>query len=145
MESETPMFEIAFNNMAEELKEVRQQQAETNKALSVLGEKMESFGQRLSNLKVITPPINTVRIAHTIEEGIMKIKNTIEEQPKSIIRQFKILLFPQHNAGEYYRLVFGRILFWVFVFLTVTYLFVLAYQSSFVGYVYGISLNEAHH
>lgn len=35
MESETPMFEIAFNNMAEELKEVRLQQAETNKILSV--------------------------------------------------------------------------------------------------------------
>src|SRR5205085_1842555 len=59
MESETPMFEIAFNNMAEEFKEVRQQQVETNKALSVLGEKMESFGQKLTNLKITPPPVDT--------------------------------------------------------------------------------------
>jgi hypothetical protein len=128
METETPMLEIAFNNMAEELKEVRLQQAETNKTLSAFGEKLESFGQRLSNLKVITPPINTVPIAHTIDEGIMKIKSTIEDQPKSIIRQFKILQFPEYNAGEYYRIVFGRILFWLFVFLTVTYLYLLGQQ-----------------
>lgn len=37
-------------------------------------------------------------------------------------------MFPEYNAGEYYRLVFARMLFWVFAFLTATYLYVLAQQ-----------------
>ena len=128
METETPMLEIAFNNMVEEFREVRQQQAETNKVLSILAEKIRIFEERLDNPKVVPAPVNTVPITYALEEGIKKIKSTIEEQPKSIIRQFKILLFPEHNAREFYRIVFGRILFWMLIFLAITYLFALGRQ-----------------
>jgi hypothetical protein len=57
-----------------------------------------------------------------------KIKSAIEEQPKSVIRQFRILLFPEYGATEYYKLVFGRILFWMLIFLVATYLFTLGKQ-----------------
>ena len=57
-----------------------------------------------------------------------KIKSAIEEQPKSVIRQFRILLFPEYGATEYYKLVFGRILFWMLIFLIATYLLTLGKQ-----------------
>jgi hypothetical protein len=56
---------------------------------------------------------------------IEQVQATIMAQPKSIVRQIKILLFPEQNAREDYRLVFGRLLFWMMIFLIATYLFVL--------------------
>jgi hypothetical protein len=52
----------------------------------------------------------------------------IEEQPKNITKNFRILLFPEHNAREYYKVVFGRLLFWMMIFLIATYLFSLGKQ-----------------
>jgi hypothetical protein len=36
------------------------------------------------------------------------IAGTIGNQPKSITRQYKLLLFPEHDAREYYRIVFWK-------------------------------------
>ena len=55
-----------------------------------------------------------------------QLQATVMSQPKSIVRQFRILLFPEQNAGKYYRLVFGRLLFWMMIFLLATYLFALS-------------------
>ena len=54
-------------------------------------------------------------IMTTNSQGLDKINNTIEAQPKSITRQFRILLFPEYGAREYYGLVFGRALMWMFL------------------------------
>src|SRR3989442_14020174 len=59
---------------------------------------------------------------------IAQVQATIMAQPKNIVRQLRILLFPEQNATEYYRLVFGRLLFWMMIFLTATYLFALSKQ-----------------
>jgi hypothetical protein len=37
-------------------------------------------------------------------------------------------LFQEYGATEYYQLVFGKILFWLFIFLAATYLFTLGKQ-----------------
>ena len=70
--------------------------------------------------------MNVQPIATAIDSGLDKIKSTIEAQPKSITKQFRVLLFPEYNAMEYYKLVFGRVLFWMLMFLIVTYLYLLA-------------------
>jgi hypothetical protein len=44
------------------------------------------------------PAINAQSIATAIACGLNKIKSTIEAQPKSITKQFRVLLFPQRNG-----------------------------------------------
>ena len=128
MESDIKMLETAFSNLSEEFKEIRQQQVETAKVLIDLKTSVEGFEQKLANLKIPAPQIDTVPITYTIIKGIDKIKSTIEEQPKSLIRQVRILLFPEYGATEYYKLVFGKLLFWMLIFLMATYLFALGKQ-----------------
>ncbi len=107
---EDPILEIAFSNVLEELKEVKQEQQKTITALLLLNKKVDSFEQKLLNLKITAPATNMAPITTTISQELEKIKNTIEAQPKSITRQFRILPFPEHGAREYYGLVFGRLL-----------------------------------
>ncbi len=122
---EDQILEIAFSNVLEELKEVKQEQQKTLTTLLALMEKVDSYEQKLLNLKVTAPATNMVPVTTTIMQGLDKIKNTIEAQPKSITRQFRILLFPEYGAREYYGLVFGRLLMWMFFILIATYLFML--------------------
>ncbi|TDH23982.1 hypothetical protein EXU57_15940 [Segetibacter sp. 3557_3] len=63
--------------------------------------------------------------------GIDKLAAIIEAQPKNIVKQFRILLFPEHGAREYYKVVFGRVLFWMMILVTATYLFSLGRQFIF--------------
>ncbi|MCA6439779.1 MAG: hypothetical protein IM598_07515 [Chitinophagaceae bacterium] len=37
----------------------------------------------------------------------------VESHAKPVRREFRILLFPEHGTTEYYKVVFGRILFWL--------------------------------
>ena len=46
---------------------------------------------------------------------------SIAAQDKPIVRQFRILLFPEQGVREYYKLIFGRVLGWGLLFITITY------------------------
>ncbi len=87
-------------------------------------EKVEGFEQKLKEQGVVKPIINTEPLHAMMTTFTEQVQATIMTQPKSIVRQFRILLFPEENAREYYRLVFGRLLFWMMIFLIATYLFV---------------------
>jgi hypothetical protein len=120
---EQEVLQTVLTELLQELKEVRQQQAETAKALLEVKNKVGAFEQRLSEVKVAPPKVDTQFIAAAVDNGLSKIRSVIEAQPKSVTKEFRVLLFPQYNAGEYYRLVFGKALFWMLMFLIATYLY----------------------
>jgi hypothetical protein len=123
---EAEVMQTVLLEVLGELKEVKQQQAETAKALSEIKGNMASFEQKLAAVKIVPPAIDTEPITAVIKTGFDNVITTIEAQPKSVIKQFRVLLFPEYNTEEYYRIVFGRLLFWMLMFLTVTYLYLLA-------------------
>jgi hypothetical protein len=69
--------------------------------------------------------INIVTITSRITNELGQIQALVEAKPKSITKEFRVLLFPEHNAVEYYRIVFGRPVFWMMILLISTYLFTL--------------------
>lgn len=114
---EPEILESVLTEVLGDLREVKQQQAEQIKLLGGVNSKVEAFNQ--------TPAVDTHALALFIKNAICEIKIMISAQPKSVIRQVRLLLFPEHFAEQYYRLVFGRLLFWMMVFLIATYLFIL--------------------
>lgn len=64
-----------------------------------------------------------------ITNGIQQTQQTEKAQPKTVTRQFRFLLFPKMYADQYYRIVFGRLLFWMMFFLLATYLYLLGKQG----------------
>ena len=122
---EQEVLQTVITELLQELKEVRQQQLETTKAMIEVKNKVGSFDQKLTEVKIATPAVNVHPIASAIDSGLNEIKSTIEAQPKSITKEFRVLLFPEYNAMEYYKLVFSRGLFWMLMFLIATYLYFL--------------------
>jgi hypothetical protein len=125
---ETEMIQTVLTELVEELKELKQQDAKLMAVVSDLNNKVDDFELKLTNIKVTAPATDLKPITSTVHEQLLRIGGIIEEQPKSITRNFRILLFPEHGAREYYKLVFGRLLFWMMIFLIATYLFSLGKQ-----------------
>jgi hypothetical protein len=50
-----------------------------------------------------------------------KIAALLEKRPASVNRQFRVLLFPETNAGEYYKIVFGRLIPWSILFIVIIF------------------------
>jgi hypothetical protein len=93
-----------------------------------LNNKVDDFGLKLNNIRRSAPVTDIEPMTRAINEGVLRLADIIEKQPKSITRQYRIILFPEHGAREYYRIVFGRLLFWMMIFLIATYLFSLGKQ-----------------
>ena len=120
---ETEIMQTVLNEVLEELKELKQQIAKLMTAATNLVNKVDDFEPNLNNIKVTAPATTIETITSALHEGVLRLARIIDDQPKSITRQYRILLFPESGAREYYRVVFGRLLFWMISFLVVTYIF----------------------
>lgn len=49
----------------------------------------------------------------------------VESHAKPVKREFRIMLFPEHGITEYYKVVFGRILFWLVMLFIAKYAYLL--------------------
>lgn len=49
----------------------------------------------------------------------------VDSHAKPVKKEFRILLFPEHGITEYYKVVFGRILFWLVMLFIAKYAYLL--------------------
>jgi len=54
---------------------------------------------------------------------LKQIKYKMDKVPTSVTKQIRILLFPETNQGQYYKIVFGRLIPWGLCFVVITYLY----------------------
>ncbi len=69
---ETEIMQTVLTEVLEELKEVKQQQEKAAKALLALTEKVDSFEQKLSGIKVTPPAVNMTPVITTILQDLIK-------------------------------------------------------------------------
>ncbi|MEO7048588.1 MAG: hypothetical protein ABI091_25030 [Ferruginibacter sp.] len=51
------------------------------------------------------------------------INEKLDKVPKSAVKQLRIILFPETNQGQYYKIVFGRLIPWGLCLVAITYLY----------------------
>jgi len=54
---------------------------------------------------------------------LKQIYEKLSKVPTSITKQIRILLFPETNQGQYYKIVFGRLIPWGICLVVITYLY----------------------
>ncbi|AMR33457.1 hypothetical protein A0256_19550 [Mucilaginibacter sp. PAMC 26640] len=60
------------------------------------------------------------------DQQLILLKTLIEKldkAPKSAVKQLRIILFPETNQGQYYKIVFGRLIPWGLCLVAITYLY----------------------
>ena len=119
---EKEKLEIVLEEVLEELRTVKDTVLEQKQQTWQLQEKINDFEKKLNESKPVVPLVNTRSIQSGIETGISKIRQIVAQQPKSVIYERRFLLFPEHNAREYYRIIF-RLIMWLTVVCIGVYLF----------------------
>ena len=121
MESE--VLVTAITELAEDQKATGQQLEDLTKQVKEIGEKVEGFTDKLTNLQVIAPALDTRPVVAKLSEFLQRVTAILEAQPKNVVREYRLLLFPADNADKYYRIIFGRLFGWAVLILICTYLF----------------------
>lgn len=112
------------------LEEFTQQQKANNQhigalitAFSNIGNKIDAFKKEHDTGKIVSDPLDIKPIEAILQKGFLDIKFMIGREPKSIIRKFQILLFPEQDAKLFYKIVFGRWFIWLAVMVATSNLY----------------------
>lgn len=112
------------------LEEFTQEQKITNQtinnlvaAVNSIGSKVDNFKRELDNPKSVSVTTDIKTIQQIVQKGLTEVKLMIGTQPKSIIRKFQILLFPEQDAKLFYKVVFSRWFLWLTIMLFLTNLY----------------------
>ena len=132
----TDIIEMALASALEELETFKKTEEEQKHLLQNLMEKINEMEKRVKDTRPLPPqPINTAPLEAAFTKAVTRLQQMVEAQPKNVVHERRILLFPEYNAREYYRLVLRRLFFWIIIVLLSTYLYVLGKQAIQTWYV----------
>jgi uncharacterized membrane protein len=119
---ETVLTEIygELKQSNELLKENFKLATENNNRLIVIEKKLEN--------KDVKAPIDMQQIEQIVSRGVDNIADIIDRTTKKRRPEFRFLFFPEHNTKEYYKIVYGRIIFWLVILVIAKYLYLLGSQ-----------------
>lgn len=107
---EKEIIETVLIEVLEEQKQINQLIEQNNKLLERLDEKLKQQQEAFSE-SVVT--------------SLKTLKEELSNQIQPISREFRILLFPEHGTLNYYKVVFGRIFFWLVILCIAKYAYLL--------------------
>jgi len=125
---EPKILETVLTEVLEELKNNSQAILELTEEVTVLKEKVSVFEKKQEQLQIIAPPADTAPIEKVAENYFLEFCRLVEAQPKKVVRQLRLVLFPEYNTDRYYKIVFGRIIPWSFGLAAVFFLVSLGKQ-----------------
>lgn len=99
------------------------------------------------SLDSIISALNEIQAANRKEQELnllSAISAKLDMLPKASHRQVRLLLFPETNQGQYYKIVFGRLIPWGLAFITATYIFITGYKAIEI-YRYNDSVRQSMH
>jgi hypothetical protein len=101
-------LELVLEEFAEEQKSNTKSLNDLVTAVNGLSGKLSSFEEKLNNPKSVSVSVDAKPIQDIVRKGIADIVLAAASQPKSLVRKFQILLFPEQDAKLFYKVVFGR-------------------------------------
>ena len=109
------------------LSEILEEQKILNTNTGLLTKAVEDFSEKLSDFENIISDISVSTEANLqlVNTNLQRLKIIIEDQPKQVIHEKRILLFPETYKQEFYRIVFGKVVKLVAIILVTLFTFFL--------------------
>jgi len=85
--------------------------------------KIDVFKKEHRIEKNVSEQLDIKQIEAILQKGFLDIKYMIGRQPKSVVRKFQILLFPEQDAKLFYKIVFGRWFLWLAIMVALSNLY----------------------
>lgn len=125
---ETDILETVLKDVSEDQKENNRIIVDLSGKVTGLTEKVSAFEENQQKIKVVAPPADTSPIENIAAKYFLEYCRLLEGQPKKIVRQFRLVLFPESNTDRYYKIVFGRLIPWSYGLIAAIFLISLGKQ-----------------
>lgn len=122
MDSET--IETVLHEILGDLKESNRLNKENGALAFEIKDRLISLEKKLDSREK-TSSIDTRPIEQIVSKGMNNITILIEESKDKRRSSIQFKFFPDYNTVEYYKIVYGRILFWVVMLFITKYLYLL--------------------
>jgi hypothetical protein len=116
-------LEIVLNELIDEQKNANKINSDLVSAINQLTGKVIGVSEKLDKKEISGTPSEGENLQDILKKGINQMLLIKSTQPKSIVRKFQILLFPEQDAKLFYKIVFGRWFMWLAVMLFFTFLY----------------------
>jgi hypothetical protein len=117
------ILETVLTEVLEDMKIAHQAIRELTEQVKGTKEQVEGFDQKVKEMMIYVPPIDTKPFEKIVAQCFQNVCTTVENQPKNVIHQRRLLLFPETNAGQYYKIIFGRLIPWGLLFAGMCFVF----------------------
>ena len=135
----------------EVLRDILEELGKTQKVVENLGVKLEErdklierlwkeneqlisgFEEKYNRIEVKAPKPDLTDMNRELHAGLANVTSEVAKRPASITRQFRVLFFPENNPEKFYKMVFGRLIPWIFSFI-ITYSFLSLGHKSVEAY-----------
>ena len=97
------IMETVLTEILEEQKKSNLLISENTQVLLEHDKRLSAIDNKLDNKLLAPVPTDTKQVERLIAEGVNKTTAIVADQPKQVIRQTRILLFPDHDAHVYYK------------------------------------------
>ena len=112
------VLKAVLSEILEEQKMLNINNGLITKAVEAFSEKLSDFENRISDLSV-----STEANMQFINTNLQRFKIIIEAQPKQVIHEKRILLFPDSYKQEFYKIVIGKVVKLVAIILVTLFAF----------------------
>lgn len=106
------------------LSEVLEEQKDTTINTGLLVKSVEDLYERIVRIeksissKIPNTSLDLAPLNNTLSRHVEELKKVIQKQPKEVINEKRILLFPETYKHEFYRIVVGKTLMWLVILAT---------------------------
>lgn len=109
---ESQIIETVLKDILDELNGTTQAIQELARKVTAVEEKVSAFEKKQENLQIVAPPADTAPIEKIARNYFLEFCRIVDAQPKKVVRQFRLVLFPETHTDRYYKIVFGRLIPW---------------------------------
>jgi hypothetical protein len=114
------MITVLYEVLAEQ-KAVRERSELIEKNTTLLMQTMERLDKKLESLPYEIRTIDLKSIESMVAKNTAEIKKILEEQPRSVTKVRKYLLFPEHQGAVFYDIMMK----WIFYIVIASFAYVL--------------------
>jgi hypothetical protein len=116
MVMENDKIELVLEDVLDELRTINNAMQEHKQQAVQLKEKICDFQEKINQSNPAAPAVADIqRIEATINEAMIKIQQDLNQHSRPLVRQWRVLLFPEQYAKEYYKVIFRLIMWMTFV------------------------------
>jgi hypothetical protein len=105
---------------------------------------IQSQSEKLDTVLNELRNINNDNKVNQLFDMLTSITNRLDRRPTSSCKNIRILLFPENNPDQYYKVVFGRLIPWLSGLIILTYIFLISYRATEI-YRYNVIAKNASH